>query len=143
LVRRGGPPPWSRVVIEKPFGKDADSARELDQHLSRSLREYQVYRIDHYLGKETVQNVLSVRFGNAIFEPVFNRRYVDHVQITMAESLGVEGRADYYDDAGALRDVVQNHALQLLALIAMEPPGRLNAKEIRDEKVKVLHSLTP
>src|SRR5262249_29580140 len=143
LVRRGGPPPWSRVVIEKPFGKDADSARELDQHLSRFLREYQIYRIDHYLGKETVQNVLSVRFGNSIFEPVFNRRYVDHVQITMAETLGAEGRGAYYDHSGAMRDVVQNHVLQLLALVAMEPPGTLEAKDLHDEKMKVLRHLTP
>ncbi|MCI0457220.1 MAG: glucose-6-phosphate dehydrogenase [Gemmataceae bacterium] len=142
LVSREPDRPWTSVVIEKPFGKDLASARVLDQHLLRFLREEQVFRIDHYLGKETVQNLLSFRFGNAVFEPVFNRRYVDHVQITMAESVGMEGRRGaYYDHAGALRDVVQNHLLQLLAFVAMEPSGSLGAKEIRDEKVKVLRNL--
>lgn len=144
LVRRGAGRPWTRVVIEKPFGKDLASARQLDEHVLRFLREDQVFRIDHYLGKETVQNILSFRFGNPIFDPVMNRRYVDHVQITMAESVGMEGRRGaYYDHAGALRDVVQNHLLQLLALVAMEPPTSLGAKDVRDEKVKVLRNLVP
>jgi glucose-6-phosphate 1-dehydrogenase len=142
LVQRSGNDRWTRVVIEKPFGKDLASAQALDRHVLRFLREDQVFRIDHYLGKETVQNILSFRFGNAIFEPLFNRRYVDHVQITVAETVGMEGRRGaYYDNAGALRDVVQNHLLQLLALVAMEPPAVLKAKELRDEKVKVLRSL--
>jgi glucose-6-phosphate 1-dehydrogenase len=144
LVRRDATQPWTRVVIEKPFGNDLASARELDQQLSRFLREDQIFRIDHYLGKETVQNILMFRFGNAIFEPLFNRRYVDHVQITAAETVGMEGRRGaYYDHAGALRDVVQNHLLQLLALIALEPPSALRAQELHDEKLKVLRSLVP
>ena len=144
LLRREPDRPWTRVVIEKPFGKDLTSARALDEHVLRFLREEQVYRIDHYLGKETVQNLLSFRFGNAIFEPLFNSRYVDHVQITMAETGGMEGRRGaYYDGAGALRDVAQNHLLQLLALVAMEPPASLGAKDVHDEKVKVLRNLVP
>jgi glucose-6-phosphate 1-dehydrogenase len=144
LVRRDATAPWTRVVIEKPFGKDLASARELDRDIQRFLREDQIFRIDHYLGKDTVQNLLSFRFGNSIFEPVFNRRYVDHVQITVAETVGMEGRRGaYYDHAGAMRDVVQNHLLQLLALVAMEPPALLTAKDTRDEKVKVLRSLAP
>jgi glucose-6-phosphate 1-dehydrogenase len=133
-----------RVVFEKPFGRDLNSARELGTALGRLLREEQIYRIDHYLGKETVQNLLLFRFGNAIFEPLFNRTHVDHVQITVAESQGIEhGRGGYYDTAGALRDVLQNHVLQLLALVAMEPPSSFGGKQIRDEKVKVLDALSP
>jgi glucose-6-phosphate 1-dehydrogenase len=136
--------PWARVIIEKPFGKDLASARELGRQILEVLHEDQIFRIDHYLGKETVQNLLAFRFGNSIFEPVFNRRYVDQVQITMSETVGMEGhRGTFYDHTGTLRDVVQNHLLQLLALVAMEPPAVLKAKEIRDEKVKVLHSIVP
>jgi len=141
---RGGGQPAVRVVIEKPFGRDLESALALSRGVAAVLDEEQVYRIDHYLGKETVLNILSFRFGNAIFETLFNSRYVDHVQITVAETVGMEGRrGQYYDTAGALRDVVQNHALQLLGLVAMEPPAVFAPKEIRDEKVKVLRSLRP
>ena len=144
LMHREPEKPWTRVVIEKPFGKDLTSAIALNEHVLRFLREDQVYRIDHYLGKETVQNLLSFRFGNAIFEPLFNSRYVDHVQITMAETGGMEGRRGaYYDGAGAIRDVMQNHLLQLLALVTMEPPASLGAKDVHDEKVKVLRNLVP
>jgi glucose-6-phosphate 1-dehydrogenase len=137
-------PTWSRVIIEKPFGHDLDSARALNAAVTRVLDESQIYRIDHYLGKETVQNILSFRFGNSIFEPLFNRKYVDNIQITVAETLGMEGRRGaYYDTAGTLRDMVQNHMLQLLCLIAMEPPSALEAQSIRDEKVKVLRALVP
>jgi glucose-6-phosphate 1-dehydrogenase len=133
-----------RVVIEKPFGRDLDSARELATDLSELLLEDQIYRIDHYLGKETVQNILLFRFGNSIFEPLFNRNHVDHVQITVAESQGIEGgRGGYYDESGALRDVLQNHVLQLLCLVAMEPPARFDAEHLRDEKLKVLTTLRP
>jgi glucose-6-phosphate 1-dehydrogenase len=133
---------WLRVVFEKPFGRDLASAQELSRSLGRLLREDQIYRIDHYLGKETVQNILLFRFGNAIFEPLLNRNHVDHIQITVAESQGMErGRGGYYDKSGALRDVLQNHVLQLLCLIAMEPPSMFRAKEIRDEKLKVLQAL--
>lgn len=131
-----------RIVFEKPFGHDLASAQELTHTLARLLHEDQIYRIDHYLGKETVQNILLFRFGNTIFEPLLNRNHVDHVQITVAESQGIErGRGGYYDKSGALRDVLQNHVLQLLCLIAMEPPAMFRGKEIRDEKLKVLQSL--
>jgi len=135
---------WSRVIIEKPFGTDLESARQLNTEVTAVLDESQIYRIDHYLGKETVQNILSFRFGNSIFEPLFNQKYVDNVQITVAETLGMEGRRGaYFDKAGTLRDMVQNHMLQLLCLIAMEPPSALEAQSIRDEKVKVLRALVP
>jgi glucose-6-phosphate 1-dehydrogenase len=133
---------WSRVIIEKPFGRDLESARALNAVVTGALDESQIYRIDHYLGKETVQNILSFRFGNSIFEPLFNNKYVDHVQLIVGETLGMEGRRGaYYDTAGTLRDMVQNHMLQLLCLTAMEPPSALEAQAIRDEKVKVLRAL--
>lgn len=137
-------PEWLRVVFEKPFGHDLSSAQELSGNLRRLLHEEQIYRIDHYLGKETVQNILLFRFGNSIFEPLLNRNQVDHVQITVAESQGLErGRGGYYDNSGALRDVLQNHVLQLLCLIAMEPPALFNARDLHDEKLKVLKALAP
>jgi glucose-6-phosphate 1-dehydrogenase len=132
-----------RIVIEKPFGHDGRSAAELDRVVHASFDESQVYRIDHYLGKETVQNVLALRFANAIFEPVWNRRYVDHVQITVAESLGVGHRGGFYEEAGALRDIVQNHVMQVLALTLMEPPATFDPNAIRDEKVKALRAVDP
>ncbi len=132
---------WRRVVIEKPFGRDLDSARALNHELTGVLREEQIYRIDHYLGKETVQNLMVFRFANGIFEPIWNRRYVDHVQITVAEELGVEGRGDYYERAGVVRDIVQNHIFQLLALVAMEPSSTLAPEAVRNEKVKVLDAI--
>jgi len=132
---------WARVIVEKPFGTDLASARELNRIVRNSFAEEQTYRIDHFLGKETAQNILVLRFANAIFEPLWNTRYIDHVQITAAETLGVEGRAGYYEGAGALRDMVQNHLLQLLCLVAMEAPTDLRADGIRDEKVKVVRSL--
>jgi glucose-6-phosphate 1-dehydrogenase len=134
---------WRRVVIEKPFGRDLDSARALNRDLYAALREEQIFRIDHYLGKETVQNILVLRFANGLFEPIWNRRYVDHVQITVAEDLGVEGRGGYYDQAGALRDILQSHIFQLLSLVAMEPPSTLAAEAVRNEKVKVLDAIRP
>ncbi len=132
---------WARILVEKPFGRDLSSAVELNRQLLRHFDESQVYRLDHYLGKETVQNILTFRFANGIFEPIWNRRYIDHVQITAAETLGVETRGGYYDTAGALRDMIQNHLLQLLALVAMEPPASLDAEAVRDEKVKVFRAL--
>ena len=134
---------WSRIIVEKPFGHDLASSRQLNRVLHSVFREEDVYRIDHYLGKETVQNILVFRFANGIFEPVWNRRYVDHVQITVAESIGLGHRAGYYEEAGALRDMVQNHMMQLLSLVAMEPPIAFDGRAVRDEKVKVLHALRP
>jgi glucose-6-phosphate 1-dehydrogenase len=133
----------ARVVVEKPIGKSLDSARAVNDAVGRSFPEDRIYRIDHYLGKETVQNLMALRFANALFDPVWNAAHIDHVQITVAETLGVEGRAGYYDTAGALRDMVQNHMLQLVCLTAMEPPTSLNADAVRDEKLKVLKSLIP
>ena len=134
---------WRRVVIEKPFGHDLESARSLNSQIRQVLKERQIYRIDHYLGKETVQNVMAFRFANGIFEPVWNRRYIDHVQITVAETVGVEQRGGYYEKAGALRDVVQNHMFQLLAFTAMEPPISFAAGMVHDERVKVLYAVRP
>lgn len=134
---------WTRIIIEKPFGRDLGSARALNAEVHQVFDEAQVYRIDHYLGKETVQNIMVFRFANGIFEPLWNRRYIDHVQITVAESIGIEGRGGYYEHAGALRDMVQNHLMQLLTLTAMEPPVGYRADAVRDEKVKVLRALRP
>jgi glucose-6-phosphate 1-dehydrogenase len=134
---------WTRIIVEKPFGRDLDSARELNRTLLSVFAEDQVYRIDHYLGKDTVQNILVFRFANGIFEPIWNRRYIDHVQITVAENIGIEGRGGYYDQAGVIRDIIQNHAMQLLALAAMEPPATFEPDAVRDEKVKVLRAVRP
>ena len=142
MVRDEEDSKWSRVVIEKPFGNDLASAKALNTRICHVLAENQIYRIDHYLGKETVQNIFAFRFGNAIFEPLFNQKYIDHIQITVAETVGMEGRrGEFYDKTGALRDVVQNHALQLMCIVAMEPPSAFGSKEIRDEKTKVLTSV--
>ena len=134
---------WTRVIIEKPFGHDLESMRALNQHILEIFTEEQVYRIDHYLGKETVQNIMVLRFSNGIFEPLWNRRYIDHVQITSAESLGIEGRGGYYDQAGALRDMIQNHLFQVFTLIAMEPPASMEPNAVRDEKTKVMRAVRP
>uniref|UniRef100_UPI00404820C6 glucose-6-phosphate dehydrogenase n=1 Tax=Yoonia sp. TaxID=2212373 RepID=UPI00404820C6 len=131
----------SRIVVEKPFGRDLETARALNTSLAEYFDESQIYRIDHYLGKETVQNLMAVRFGNVLFEPLWNNHYVDHIQITVAETVGVDGRGGYYDRSGAMRDMVQNHLMQLLCLIAMEPPGQFGADEVRDEKLKVIRAL--
>jgi len=144
LVSESNGSGWRRVIIEKPFGHDLASAQALNKDILKRLREHQIYRIDHYLGKETVQNLLAFRFGNAIFEPLMNRNFVDHVQITAAETVGMEGRrGEFYDHAGALRDVIQNHLLQILALVAMEPPATMKSRDISDAKLKVLRQLAP
>src|SRR5438876_6682656 len=132
---------WVRLIVEKPFGHDLASARELTERISRHFTEQEVFRIDHYLGKETVQNMLALRFANGIFEPIWNRQFIDHVQITVAESLGIEARAGFYEQAGAIRDIFQNHMLQLVALTAMEPPIDFTADSVRNEKVKVLKAM--
>ena len=137
--RRG----WTRVIVEKPFGSDLESARTLNRELAEVFDENQVYRIDHYLGKETVQNLAVFRFGNGLFEPIWNRRYIDSVQITVAETVGVEGRGEFYDATGALRDIVQGHLLQLMAMFAMDPPVEFHADDLRDEKLKVLRAVKP
>jgi glucose-6-phosphate 1-dehydrogenase len=137
-LRGGG---WRRIVVEKPFGRDYESARLLNHEVSKVFRESQVYRIDHYLGKETVRNLMVFRFGNGIFEPVWNRSYVDHVQITVAESIGVEGRGSFYEETGASRDILQNHLLQLMTLVAMEPPSSFQADALRDQKLAVLRAI--
>ncbi len=142
-LARSGPERWSRIVIEKPFGHDLAGARALNRLLDDTFGEEQSYRIDHYLGKETVQNILVFRFANGIFEPVWNRRYVDHVQITVAESIGVEDRGSYYEESGALRDMLQNHLMQLLALVAMEPPSSFEPRALREEKVKLVRAIRP
>jgi glucose-6-phosphate 1-dehydrogenase len=134
---------WRRAVFEKPFGHDLASAKALNKELLELLQEKQIYRIDHYLGKETVQNIMALRFGNGIFEPIWNRRYIDHVQITVAETVGVEMRGGYYDEAGALRDMVPNHLFQLVTLMAMEPPSSFDANIVREEQTKVLRALPP
>ena len=139
----GGDGGWQRIIIEKPFGRDLPSARSLNKLVHRYFSEEQVFRIDHYLGKETVQNLMVMRFANAIFEPIWNYKYIDHIQITVGETLGVGNRGGYYDRSGALRDMVQNHMFQLMALVAMEPPVSLDATSIRDEKVKVFRSIRP
>ena len=146
VLPRIGPPeqrPWARVIIEKPFGHDLESARALNAVCRRAVAEHQIYRIDHYLGKETVQNLLVLRFANSIFEPLWNRHQVHHVQITAAETIGIEHRGTYYEEAGVVRDMFQNHLLQLLTLVAMEPPAAFRANDVRDEKVKVLHAIRP
>jgi len=143
IARNGLNSRESRVVIEKPIGKDFQTAQVVNEAVGAVFDEHQIYRIDHYLGKETVQNLMALRFANALFEPLWNSAHIDHVQITVAEDLGVEGRAAYYDTAGALRDMVQNHILQLLCLVAMEPPMSMDADAVRDEKLKVLKALVP
>ncbi|MCL4135134.1 UNVERIFIED_CONTAM: hypothetical protein GTU68_052763 [Idotea baltica] len=133
----------ARIVVEKPFGRDLETAKALNAELAACFDEKQVYRIDHYLGKETVQNLMAIRFGNALFEPLWNAQHVDHVQITASESLGVGGRGAYYDKSGAMRDMVQNHLMQLLCLTAMEPPSKFEANAVRDEKLKIIKALSP
>jgi glucose-6-phosphate 1-dehydrogenase len=141
LGKRRGAEGWTRLIVEKPFGHDRESARNLNEELHRFFDEREIFRIDHYLGKETVQNMLALRFANGIFEPIWNRQFVDHVQITVAESLGIEARAGYYEQAGAIRDIFQNHLLQLVTLTAMEPPIDFTADSVRNEKVKVLRAM--
>ena len=134
---------WRRVIVEKPFGRDLESAKALNKQLLKVADESQIYRIDHYLGKETVQNIMAFRFANGIFEPIWNRRYIDHIQISVAETVGVEQRGGYYDHAGALRDMVPNHIMQLISLTAMEPPISFQANAVRDEQAKILHAIQP
>ncbi|WP_424929030.1 glucose-6-phosphate dehydrogenase [Amaricoccus tamworthensis] len=143
LSKSGIATPDSRIVVEKPLGHDLESAVALNRSLSQSFCEQQIYRIDHYLGKETVQNLMAIRFANALFEPLWNARHVEHIQITVAETVGVEGRGAYYDKSGAMRDMVQNHMMQLLCLTAMEPPARFEPDAVRDEKLKVIRALDP
>ncbi|MBI4532430.1 MAG: glucose-6-phosphate dehydrogenase [Candidatus Melainabacteria bacterium] len=142
-TKSGKKTPWPRIIVEKPFGRDLASARLLNQELHQVFAEHQIFRIDHYLGKETVQNIMVLRFANGIFEPLWNRQHIEHVQITNAETIGVEGRGAYYEEAGNLRDVVQNHMLQLVSIIAMEPPVSLDSEDTRDERSKVLKSIRP
>jgi glucose-6-phosphate 1-dehydrogenase len=141
--RPGVRAPWPRIIVEKPFGRDLSSAVELDAHIHNAFAESQVFRIDHYLGKETVQNIMVLRFANSIFEPIWNRNHIDNIQITNAETLGVEGRGGYYEEAGNMRDMIQNHMLQLVSLVAMEPPISMDAEATRDEKSKVLRAMRP
>jgi glucose-6-phosphate 1-dehydrogenase len=141
IGKRRGTKGWTRLIVEKPFGHDLASARALNETIHEHFHEEEVFRIDHYLGKETVQNMLALRFANGIFEPIWNRQFIDHVQITVAETMGIENRAAFYEQAGAVRDIFQNHLLQLVALTAMEPPSDFTADSVRNEKVKVLHSL--
>lgn len=143
LNKANKPGAWVRIIVEKPFGFDLPSALKLNSTIGHIFDESQVYRIDHYLGKETVQNILVFRFANSIFEPLWNRQYVDHIQIIVSEELGVEGRGPYYDESGAIRDMVQNHMMQVLSLICMEPPSNFEANAVRDEKVKVLRAISP
>ena len=143
LAKHGVLDETSRVIVEKPFGNDLESAKALNAQLREVFEESQIFRIDHFLGKETVQNLMAVRFGNTLFEPVWNSHYVDHIQITVAESIGVGGRGAYYDASGAMRDMVQNHLMQLVCLIAMEPPAKYGADAVRDEKLKVIRALMP
>src|SRR5271165_6757135 len=143
LAHPAGQSTWTRIIIEKPFGRDLASAKELNKIVLNVFEEKQVYRIDHYLGKDTVQNLLVLRFGNGIFEPLWNRNYVDHVQITASETLGVERRGGFYETAGALRDMIQSHVLQLISLVAVEPPASFDATAVRNEKLKILQSIRP
>ncbi|MBM3262727.1 MAG: glucose-6-phosphate dehydrogenase, partial [candidate division Zixibacteria bacterium] len=143
MAKVSGSHHWRRVIIEKPFGRDLESAKQLNREIGNVFEEWQVYRIDHYLGKETVQNIMAFRFANGIFEPLWNRNYISHIQITSGEHIGVEGRGGYYEESGALRDMLQNHLMQVLALIALEPPSTFDANAVRDEKVKVLRALRP
>jgi glucose-6-phosphate 1-dehydrogenase len=143
MTRVKGPHHWRRVIIEKPFGRDLESARKLNRDLEQAFEEWQIYRIDHYLAKEPVQNIMAFRFANGIFEPLWNNKHIDHVQITAAESVGIEKRGKYFEESGALRDMVQNHLMQLLALVAMEPPPTFDANAVRDEHAKVFRSIRP